>query len=199
MRSASGTNLPILGAAFVRIPSGKETRQMAHPPQNYLSLATCADLDMVPRDFPSGTLSHQSTDPHHTTADLLTRTPQRNSNRLTTRNRRFLRRYDPHQASPNPHTIAPQPLYQPTTLPDTQNDPDVVPSPDMPPPRTPAPPTQGQPTRPAPQPLMQPPPPTTPQNPPVPTSPAPSRPAPQLPTNTPPAPTGPAPQPPTKT
>ena len=62
MHSASGTNLPIMGAALLRIkaqPTGIETRQMVYfsPIANklYLSLATCTDLGLIPRDFPQGT------------------------------------------------------------------------------------------------------------------------------------------------
>ena len=59
MHSASGTNLPIMGAALLRIkiPStALETRQMVYfsaiASKLYLSLATCLDLGLIPRDFP---------------------------------------------------------------------------------------------------------------------------------------------------
>ena len=60
MKSASGNNLPILGAALLRIeiPSGKKTCQMVYFSSEashiYLSMAT---LDLIPRDFPSGSSS----------------------------------------------------------------------------------------------------------------------------------------------
>ena len=61
MHSASGTNMPILGAAILRIrakPTGPETRQMVYfseiANKLYLSLATCADLGLIHKDFPLG-------------------------------------------------------------------------------------------------------------------------------------------------
>ena len=62
MHSASGTNMPIMGAAIIRIrvnPTGPETRQMVYfseiANKLYLSLATCADLGLIPKDFPRST------------------------------------------------------------------------------------------------------------------------------------------------
>ena len=62
MYSASGTNLRILGAAILRIrahPTGPETRQMVYfseiANKLYLSMATCADLGLIPQDFPLNT------------------------------------------------------------------------------------------------------------------------------------------------
>ena len=62
MHSASGTNLPILGAALLRIRAqltGIETRQMVYfsnmATKLYLSLATCADLGLIPKEFPFST------------------------------------------------------------------------------------------------------------------------------------------------
>ena len=97
MHSASGTNLPIMGAALLRIkarPSGTETRQMVYfsPIANklYLSLATCEDLELLPRDFPFSTPMPPSgngktpraardpptdTQPPSRSADLQIRTP----------------------------------------------------------------------------------------------------------------------------
>ncbi len=58
MHSASGTNLPILGAALLRIriqTTGIETRQMVYfssiATKLYLSLATCADLGLIPNEL----------------------------------------------------------------------------------------------------------------------------------------------------
>ena len=63
MHSASGTNLPILGAALLRIRvqlTGIKTRQMVYfssmATKLYLSLATCADLGLIPKEFPFSTL-----------------------------------------------------------------------------------------------------------------------------------------------
>ena len=89
MRSASGTKLPILGAALLRIKTqrtGVETRQMVYfspiASTLYLSLATCTDLGLIPRDFPLSTPMPPSGDdkatraaPGPVTPDLLTRTP----------------------------------------------------------------------------------------------------------------------------
>ena len=62
MRSASGTNMPIMGAALLRIkiPSTSlETRQMVYfsaiASKLYLSLTTCMDLGLIPRNFPLST------------------------------------------------------------------------------------------------------------------------------------------------
>ena len=62
MHSASGTNMPIMGAAIIRIrvnPTGPETRQMVYfseiANKLYLSLATCTDLGLIPKDFPCST------------------------------------------------------------------------------------------------------------------------------------------------
>ena len=61
MHSANGNNLPILGAAILRIkahPTGPETRQMVYfseiATKLYLSLATCVDLGLIRKDFPLG-------------------------------------------------------------------------------------------------------------------------------------------------
>ena len=62
MHSASETNLPILGAALLRIRvqlTGIETRQMdfsSMATKLYLSLATCADLGLILKEFPFSTL-----------------------------------------------------------------------------------------------------------------------------------------------
>ena len=63
MHSASGNNLPILGAALLRIRvqlTGIETRQIVYfssmATKLYLSLATCADLGLIPKEFPFSTL-----------------------------------------------------------------------------------------------------------------------------------------------
>ena len=62
MHSASGTNLPILGATLLRIRvqlTGIETRQMVYfsnmATKLYLGLATCADLGLIPKEFPFST------------------------------------------------------------------------------------------------------------------------------------------------
>ena len=62
MHSASGTNLPILGATLLRIRiqlTGIKTRQMVYfssmATKLYLSLATCADLGLIPKEFPIST------------------------------------------------------------------------------------------------------------------------------------------------
>ena len=62
MHSASGTNMPIMGAAIIRIrvnPTGPETRQMVYfseiANKLYLSLATCPDLGLISKDFPRST------------------------------------------------------------------------------------------------------------------------------------------------
>ena len=59
MHSASGTNMPILGAALTRITTqstGRQTRQMLYfspiATKLYLSLATCTDLGLIPTGFP---------------------------------------------------------------------------------------------------------------------------------------------------
>ena len=61
MRSASGNQLPIIGAALTRIrltQSGRETRQMVYispkATKLYRSLSTCTDLGLVQDDFPRG-------------------------------------------------------------------------------------------------------------------------------------------------
>ena len=61
MRSASGNQLPIIGAALMRIrltQSGRETRQMVYispkATKLYLSLSTCTDLGLIRDDFPRG-------------------------------------------------------------------------------------------------------------------------------------------------
>ena len=61
MHSASGDDLPILGAAILRITAsvtGQETRQMVYfshiASKLYLSLATCIDLMLLPNNFPHG-------------------------------------------------------------------------------------------------------------------------------------------------
>ncbi len=61
MRSASGNQLPIIGAALTRIrltQSGRETRQMVYispiATKLYLSLSTCTDLGLIRNDFPRG-------------------------------------------------------------------------------------------------------------------------------------------------
>lgn len=94
MHSASGTNLPILGVAFLRIKakiSDRETRQMVYfsdiATKLYLSLATCTDLGLIAMGFPFGTptpppgngtgtrmTSDQPLHRHHRTAALQTRT-----------------------------------------------------------------------------------------------------------------------------
>ena len=62
MHSASETNLPILGAALLHIwvqLTGIETRQMdfsSMATKLYLSLATCADLGLILKEFPFSTL-----------------------------------------------------------------------------------------------------------------------------------------------
>ena len=60
MHSASGTNLPILGAALTRIAvqsTGQHTRQMLYfssiATKLYLSLATCQDLGLITAGSPS--------------------------------------------------------------------------------------------------------------------------------------------------
>ena len=89
MSSASGTNLPILGAALIRIRSrhsNRETRQMVYfsplATKLYLSLATCSDLGLIAKGFPlctstpptaSGT-STWADQPLSQVQDLLTRT-----------------------------------------------------------------------------------------------------------------------------
>jgi hypothetical protein len=82
MRSASGTNLPILGAALLRIqiPSiGVETRQMVYfspiTTKLYLSLATCKDLRLVPQDLPLSTPYVKAARAGPVMPDPLTRTP----------------------------------------------------------------------------------------------------------------------------
>lgn len=66
MHSASGNNLPILGAAILRLIAslnGRETRQMVYfsniASKLYPSLATCIDLRLLPDDFPHGTATPQ--------------------------------------------------------------------------------------------------------------------------------------------
>ena len=61
MRSASGNQLPIIGAALTRIrltQSGRETRQMVYispiVTKLYLSLLTCTDQGLIQDDFPQG-------------------------------------------------------------------------------------------------------------------------------------------------
>ncbi len=61
MRSASGNQLPVIGAALTRIrltQSGRETRQMVYispiATKLYLSLSTCTDLGLIRNDFPRG-------------------------------------------------------------------------------------------------------------------------------------------------
>ena len=61
MRSASGNQLPIIGAALMRIrltQSGREIRQMVYispkATKLYLSLSTCTDLGLIRDDFPRG-------------------------------------------------------------------------------------------------------------------------------------------------
>ena len=81
MKSASGNNLPILGAALLRIeiPSGKKTRQMVYFSSEashiYLSMATLADLDLIPRDFPSGSSSTRDNRPSPNAAQISQTTP----------------------------------------------------------------------------------------------------------------------------
>ena len=94
MHSASGTNLPILGAVLLRIRvqlTGIETRQMVYfssmATKLYPSLATCVDLGLIPKEFPFSTLkpsqgdgqapgSHQATPPPaQRTVALQTRPP----------------------------------------------------------------------------------------------------------------------------
>ena len=91
MHSASGTNLPILGAALLRIRvqlTGIETRQMVYfssmATKLYLSLATCIDLGLIPKEFPFSTPmqapgatpgSHQAIPPSQHTAALQTKPP----------------------------------------------------------------------------------------------------------------------------
>ena len=58
MRSASGNQLPIIGAALMRIrltQSGRETRHISPKATKlYLSLSTCTDLGLIQDDFPRG-------------------------------------------------------------------------------------------------------------------------------------------------
>ena len=81
MKSASGNNLPILGAALLRIeiPSGKKTRQMVYFSSEashiYLSMATLADLDLIPRDFPSGSSPTRDNRPSPNAAQISQTTP----------------------------------------------------------------------------------------------------------------------------
>ena len=76
MHSASGTNLPILGATLLRIRvqlTGIETRQMVYfsnmATKLYLGLATCADLGLIPKEFPfRETTRRQGLTPGNTTS-----------------------------------------------------------------------------------------------------------------------------------